>query len=36
MHGGGHEMKSFEQRVAEAVNEKMDDGTVERPEWSLG
>lgn len=29
-------MKTFEQRVAEAVNEMMDDGTVERPEWSLG
>ncbi len=29
-------MKTFEQRVAEAVNERLADGTEERPEWSPG
>lgn len=29
-------MKSLKQRFAEAVNERLNDGTEERPEWSLG
>lgn len=28
-------MDRFEQRIVDAVNEKLNDGTVEKPEWEL-